>query len=193
MTSSSPSSSTARIAATLPVRAVSRMLRTPEPPRRCRRYSLRRVRLPSPSSVATSRYLPSLLIAIPTSASSRRRVMPMTPRAARPISRTLASLNRIACPFRVARSTSSFPSVRRTATSSSSLSRVIAAMPARLALMNSIRPVFFTLPCLVAKKRYPVSSKDRMGMMALTRSPWAMLKRLTRLVPLAVRPASGTS
>jgi hypothetical protein len=64
-------------------------------------------------------------------ASSGSTSIPLTPAAARPIGRTSASLNRIAMPWRVASSTSRWPSVCRTAMTSSPASSVIARIPPR--------------------------------------------------------------
>ena len=84
--------------------------------------------------------------------------MPRTPAAARPIGRTSSSWKRIACPDRDTITMSSSPLVGMTRTSSSSSRSSRAMMPARSDESYSVKRVFFTVPCRVAKNRYRLVS-----------------------------------
>ena len=189
----SSSSSTARTLTTAPDFLVIFTLITPMPPRLLMGYCPIGVRLPRPSSVTVSRLRPSLASATPTTASPVRSRIPRTPRAPRPISRTCPALKRTALPCCVASTICVSFEINLTPTRLSARSSVMAKMPARLALMNSIRPVRLTIPRWVTMKTLPASSNERRPIMALMRSPWASASRFTIAVPRAVRPASGTS
>ena len=77
----------------------------------------------------------------------------MTPCAARPVGRTLSSLNRMVWPLRLTMKMSLPPLVGMTRTSSSPFFRLMAMMPSRRDESYSVNFVFFTCPCLVAKNR----------------------------------------
>ena len=79
--------------------------------------------------------------------------MPITPAVARPIGRASDSLNRIVCPLRDTRNTSSAPAVSLTSISSSPSLRLIAARPVR-GESYSGSAVFLTMPLRVENSRY---------------------------------------
>ena len=146
---------------------------TPFAPREVLRYSLTGVRLPKPFSVTvTSRFSGSTRTA-PTTQSSPRREMPMTPRAVRPIGRTLFSLYRTARPSLVAIRTSLSPRVCRTYSSSSPSSSVSAILPPLRWYSNSDSSVRLMMPRLVTMSRYSPSPKPSTAIMAVTLSPSA--------------------
>ena len=119
----SVSSSTWTVRTTGPLRPRVLMLIRPMPPRPWIRYSLASVRLPKPFSVTVSRVESGVMMSSPTTRSSPTKVMPLTPAAVRPISRTSSPRKRIALPSRVHIRTSSPGSIRRAvSTESPSLS-----------------------------------------------------------------------
>ena len=65
--------------------------------------------------------------------------------------------------------------------------------PSRRDLSYSLRAVFFTWPCAVAKTRYWSGGNSRVAMMAWIVSSGASGTRLTAAVPLAVRSFMGIS
>src|SRR5262245_8578059 len=121
-------------------------------PRPWSRYSASGVCLPYPRSVTVRIAAPSWTTSAAMTASSASTSMPLTPAAARPIGRTSSSLKRMARPCRVPRRTSRWPSVRRTAMTSSPSSRVIARIPPRCGREYAASSVFFTRPWRDAKK-----------------------------------------
>src|SRR5690606_27152218 len=124
---------TSLMATTFPDLPLVLKLITPLPPRCWSRYSPTGVRLPRPCSVTTSSVVSGAAslrtTTMPMTRSSAPSVMPRTPVATRPISRTSASWNRIAMPSRVARMTSSSPLVIWTSISSSPSTTLIALIP----------------------------------------------------------------
>src|SRR5438270_6141164 len=82
--------------------------------------------------------------------------MPMTPLVARPIGRSASSLawNRIDCACLEIRSRSLSAATSRAAMTSSSSRRLMPTMPPERLESKSVRAVFFTSPCLVARTRY---------------------------------------
>src|SRR5882672_5867873 len=76
------------------------------------------------------------------------------------------------------------PSVTWTSISSSPFSMLIARMPTERGLPNSDSRVFFTTPCLVAKRRYWSSENSRTGTRDARRS--RRLRDLVHLEPVAL-------
>ena len=126
-------------------------------------------------------------------ASSLRSLMPRTPPAARPMRRTSSELKRVPMPLRVIITTSSPGFTRRTSTSSSPSSMLMARMPLRLTFLKSPRSVFFTVPFFVANITSTSPSKLRIGRSWSTCSPGWRLRKLTSGLPKLVRAASGIS
>ena len=127
-----------------------------------------------------------------TSSSSSKRI-PITPMDTRPVVLTSFSLKRMHIPFLVTRKISCLSSVAFTSMSSSPSFSTIAWSPFLRTLPYSTIGVFFTIPSLVAIKRYWSSLNSLMGIMAVIFSPGWSCRRFTIAVPRAVRPASGIS
>jgi hypothetical protein len=103
-------------------------------------------------------------------------------------------LKRAAWPERDTMMMSSFPLVRRTATSSSSSRTLSAMMPSALiGVLYARNSVFLIWPFCVAKTRYLPSLKSRVACTAWTRSSSRSGSRFTSARPFAVRCASGSS
>jgi len=92
-------------------------------------------------------------MAMLTTSSPSSGLIPMTPRAGRPMGRTWPSSNLTARPFFVARMISLLPSVSLTSTSLSPSSRPRAMRPRELTLAYAASGVFLTMPARVAKTR----------------------------------------
>ena len=128
-----------------------------------------------------------------TSSVPWRSFMPRTPRAVRPIGRTFSSRKRIAQPSLVPSSTSDAPSVMRTPTRSSLSAIDSAMMPELRMLAKRLSDVFLIWPARVAMTTNAPSENSRTGSIATTRSFSCSGIRFTNALPLAVRPACGTS
>ena len=111
----------------------------------------------------------------------------------RPVFLTSVSWKRIHCPYFVTIRMSFSLSVILTSISSSSSRRLIAASPVFLTFAYSTMEVFFTIPFLVAIKRYSSSLYSFIGITADIFSPGWSWRMLIIAVPLDVRLASGIS
>ncbi|KKU17409.1 MAG: hypothetical protein UX55_C0013G0012 [Candidatus Azambacteria bacterium GW2011_GWE2_46_45] len=157
MAISSFSSSETILAETMrPVLEVILAVFMPLPPRRWSRYALSAVLFPKPFSVMIKRY-PFFAISrffatmsIPTSSSPFLIRIPVTPAALRPIGLMSFSLNRIAWPRDVIRTTSSSPLENFTHFKISSLFNLMAIRPLRLTEAKSSTGVFLIIPFFVA-------------------------------------------
>ena len=109
------------------------------------------------------------------------------------MARTSVSLKRMVMPLRVTSKMSSSPEVATTRTSSSPSRRLMAMNPSRRDLSYSLKAVFLTWPCAVAKTRYWSGENSRVVMMAWIDSFGASGTRFTAAVPLAVRSFMGIS
>ena len=199
---------------TPPVLSPVFMVMIPLPPRDWTRYSSKPVRLPMPLMPATSSAASGTTTVAATRASPGSRLMPRTPPAERPIDRTSASLKRMLIPSLVISTTSSpgsftslfstmLPRVNFTSIRASPGSMPMAMMPPLRTLENSLREVFFTVPCCVANNSSPdcdhvassllASVLERMRIRAATFSSAFNSRRLAMLRPLAARPMSGIS
>ena len=140
-------------ATTLPLRSEVWIAIMPLVPRPWRVYSLIGVRLPKPFSVAVSTDCDSdsaTSMAMTRCPSSR--LMPRTPRAARPIGRTSFSSKRTALAASENSMTSCAPSVTAAPIKKSPSSKSTAMMPAFRGLEKSVSGVFLTVPSAVAMK-----------------------------------------
>src|SRR5579859_851019 len=136
-----------------PVLSVCLRVMMPRPPRCWTRYSSSSERLPMPFSVMAKSVEARRTITMSMTWSFLSSSMPFTPVAARPMSRTSCSWNRMLMPWPVASTTSFRPSVTCTSISSSPLSMLMARIPAVRGFPNSESTVFLTMPFLVAKSR----------------------------------------
>ena len=128
------------------------------------------VRFPYPFSETVRMVFPSVGISIPMTRSSPAILIPRTPRAVRPMSRTSPSLKRIDLPFRVPRKMSWFPRVSWTSISSSPSSMEIAMIPPARGLEKAESSVFLIVPFLVTMTTDFSPVNSRTGRTAATRS-----------------------
>ena len=99
----------------------------------------------------------------------------------------------MAQPLRVPSNRSDEPSVMRTATKSSLSATDRAMIPETRMLPKAAREVFLIAPRRVDMTTKAPSEKSRTGSSATTLSFSCSGSRLTKALPLAVRPAWGTS
>ena len=117
-------------------------------------------------------------------------MIPLTPPAVRPITRTSFSSIRNALPFFVASTSSSLPDVIITSITQSSSAKVIARFPFWLIRVNSESEVFFTTPRFVAIKiDFDVSLKSFNVNIAVIWSSGVVFIKFLIISPFAVRDA----
>src|SRR5690348_148763 len=150
---SSSSGGTSFRATMSPVFSLRFRVMIPRPPRCWMRYSSSSERLPIPFAATTSRVEARFTTTMSITWSFLSSSIPFTPVAARPMSRTSCSWNRMLIPCRVAMTMSFRPSVTCTSISSSPFSMLMALMPVERGFPKAESTVFFTTPSLVAKKR----------------------------------------
>ena len=135
------------------------------------------------------------MIAAPTTLSSSRRVIPLTPAAAVPMLLTSFSENLIAIPFLVAAkiSSSPVPLVSPIYITSSSLFNRIARFPFLLIFPNNVNSDFLTTPFRVTKNKFLSFSNSRTFITVLTLSSSDNLIIFPINLPRACFPVSGIS
>ena len=129
---------------------------------------------------------------MPTTKSSFLTLMPMTPLACLPITRTSSSLNRIPCPLEVPRIIVSPPELNAQKTNSSPSFKVTARIPVLRIFANPFAAVRLIIPLRVTITTN-CSSISRTGNNFTTCSPSCSSNKLTIARPRAIRDASGTS
>ena len=153
------------------------------------------VRFPRPFSDTIRSESPCLSSCMPTTSSSSRRFIPITPIALLPVGLTSVSLNLMHWPSFVTRIISQSLSVSLTSISSSSSRIPIAWIPVLRIFANSLIGVFLTIPFLVAINILSLSAIcfTSIGITAAIFSPGWSCNKLIIAVPLDVLPDSGIS
>ena len=134
----------------LPVFVLNLPALTPLPPRFVVLISATLILLPIPNSDTTITVSSSSTIVISTTFASLMSFIPRTPFAVLPIDLTCDSLKWIHLPLSLAKIIFFVPSVKATPINSSPSSKLIANLPLRLILSNSVIGVFLIKPFFVA-------------------------------------------
>ncbi len=132
----------------------------------------------------------------PTTKSPVRSLIPRTPPACRPISRTADSLKRIDWPLEVVSTTSSPLCANRAQMSASPLSSEIEINPLRRTSRNLSAETFFTVPFLVANtSESPSMALSSFGIARtdVTVSPCSSERKFIIDLPFVARLPSGKS